>query len=67
MTPLNNDMSRCYGVGCEKKESCRRFLTIEVDDERDANGWPIVRSYAATLLDKSTMNCDEFILTETRG
>jgi hypothetical protein len=31
MKPLLDDYTRCYGQGCEGKNSCWRYLTIKVD------------------------------------
>jgi len=61
MKPLLNDICRCYGVGCDKKESCQRFLTIAIDPDMDDKGHAIFRSYSATLIDKATLICDSFL------
>ena len=29
--PLSNDAQRCYGIDCHLKDTCRRYLTIEID------------------------------------
>ena len=50
-----NDMTRCLGVGnagtfCLRRLECRRYLTIEEDEENDAKTERSpFRSYAAML------------------
>lgn len=31
LKPIPNDTSRCYGQGCEERDSCWRFRTMAVD------------------------------------
>lgn len=52
---MNNDTTRCYGVGnagtfCLRRLECRRYLTIEEDAENDTKtGRQQYRSYSAML------------------
>lgn len=47
--PLPYDYSRCYGIECDKKEQCCRYLTMKID--------PLVTlSYFATLMRNCVCN-----------
>ena len=61
---LQNDLCRCYGVGCTIKHQCKRFLTIPLDVEYDTSNGIRPRSYATTLLDitgNRTDGCEDYI------
>lgn len=53
-TPINNDLTRCYGDRCEIKESCHRFLTIAIDPVR-------VLYYATRLHQEKDAECDDYM------
>ena len=56
INPLYADQERCYGVGCVQKESCKRFLTIRIDDQYG----PRLLSYTSSLvLDDGS--CEDFL------
>jgi hypothetical protein len=39
---LPYDVARCYGTNCRVKESCARFLQIQLDkDHGDRNNWVV--------------------------
>ena len=59
--PLPNDVSRCYGVGCEARPSCQRFTTLERDAAFDREHGPRLRSYTAMLREPENETCDHFI------
>lgn len=50
--PLLYDMSRCYGDKCDKKERCKRYLTMAIDDPR-------LLSYVLTMVRNGV--CDNII------
>ena len=54
--PLNNDISRCVGSMCDKKNVCQRYLTIEIDT--DPYKWFMD---ASIELNGDDTNCDFFI------
>ncbi|WAR44205.1 hypothetical protein [Methylomonas rapida] len=57
MTPLPNDITRCYGMHCPRKRQCQRFITIKFD--------PIeALSYVSTMIDDQG-GCDTFIEDKT--
>jgi hypothetical protein len=47
--PLPYDMSRCYGDQCDKKERCKRFLTMAIDEPR-------LLSYVLTMVRNGVCN-----------
>jgi hypothetical protein len=47
--PLPYDMSRCYGDNCDKKERCKRFLTMAIDEYR-------LLSYVLTMVKNGVCN-----------
>lgn len=50
--PLLYDYSRCYGQYCDKKEQCKRYLTMKIDEPR-------LLSYVLTFMHDDV--CDDFI------
>jgi hypothetical protein len=54
---LPYDMTRCYGVGCSKKEQCRRHTQIEAD-RKVTDGVERRIPYTTTLIDKDTDECN---------
>jgi hypothetical protein len=43
------DMERCFGHSCTRRESCKRFLTLPLDDAYDAKHGARFRSYNTNL------------------
>lgn len=50
--PLTYDYSRCYGLDCDKKEQCHRYLTMAIDEPR-------LLSYVLTSIHNGV--CDNMI------
>lgn len=56
--PLPFDITRCYGQGCDQKETCRRFLSINLDKQYHGDGDTRWVSYVDTLVDALGYTCE---------